>query len=159
MAVRTLPCPRCGTPVERAGATAHCPGCGFTGTVRAKSRRAVPADPTGPGPAAGQPTLAGGVGLRPPEAAGELGRLGPYRVLGLLGTGGMGAVFRAEDTQLQLLVALMLVLPKFAAAGVAKQRFLREARLAAAVEHAHVVPIHQVGADRGVPFLAMPLLK
>jgi serine/threonine protein kinase len=66
--------------------------------------------------------------LAPPQAADELGRLGPYRVLEVLGAGGMGVVFRAEDPQLARLVALKAMLPVLAASDGARQRFLREAR-------------------------------
>jgi len=97
--------------------------------------------------------------LAPPQAADELGRLGPYRVLEVLGAGGMGVVFRAEDPHLQRLVALKAMLPGLAASGSAKQRFLREARAAAAIKHDHIVTIHQVGEDRGAPFLAMEYLE
>ena len=51
------------------------------------------------------------------------------------------------------------MLPALAASESAQQRFLREAQAAAAIEHDHIVPIYQVGEDRGVPFLAMPFLK
>ncbi len=97
--------------------------------------------------------------LAPPQAPDELGRLGPYRVLQVLGAGGMGVVFRAEDPQLQRLVALKAMLPSLAASDSAKQRFLREARAAAALKHDHIVTIHQVGEDRGTPFLAMEFLE
>lgn len=97
--------------------------------------------------------------LAPSQAPDELGRLGPYRVLEVLGSGGMGVVFRAEDPQLRRPVALKALLGSLAACPQARQRFLREARAAAAVEHDHVVPIWQVGEDRGVPFIAMPLLR
>jgi serine/threonine protein kinase/WD40 repeat protein len=97
--------------------------------------------------------------LAPPQAPDEIGRLGPYRVLRLLGSGGMGVVFLAEDTQLQRQVALKTLLPSLATRPSARQRFLREGRAAAAIEHEHVIPIFQVSEDRGVPFLAMPLLK
>jgi serine/threonine protein kinase/DNA-directed RNA polymerase subunit RPC12/RpoP len=97
--------------------------------------------------------------LAPPESPEELGRLGNYRILEVLGKGGMGIVFRAEDPLLQRPVALKAMLPAVAAGANARQRFLREARTAAAVEHDHIVAIHQVGEDRGVPFLAMPLLR
>jgi hypothetical protein len=97
--------------------------------------------------------------LGPAQAPDELGRLGPYRVLGVLGSGGMGVVFRAEDPQLQRPVALKAMLPELAGRGPARQRFLREARAAAALAHDHVVPVYQVGEDRGVPFLAMQLLE
>ncbi|HYH66525.1 MAG TPA: protein kinase [Urbifossiella sp.] len=96
--------------------------------------------------------------LAPAEAEGELGRLGGYRVLRLLGQGGMGAVFEAADDRLGRRVALKVMLPTLAAKPASRQRFLREARAAAAVEHDHIVPIYQTGEDRGVPFLAMPLL-
>jgi serine/threonine protein kinase len=97
--------------------------------------------------------------LAPAQAADEIGRLGPYRVLQILGAGGMGVVYRAEDPLLQRQVALKAMLPALAASASARQRFLREARAAAAIEHDHIVAIHQVGEDQGIPFLAMPLLQ
>jgi serine/threonine protein kinase len=97
--------------------------------------------------------------LAPPQGPGEVGRLGSYRVLKVLGVGGMGVVYLAEDPALQRRVALKAMLPALAAGAAARQRFLREARAAAAVEHDHVVHIYQVGEDRGVPFLAMQFLE
>jgi len=97
--------------------------------------------------------------LSPAEGPGELGRLGGYRVLWVLGAGGMGVVFEAEDPQLKRRVALKVMKPALAASDSARQRFLREAQATAALEHDHIVSIYQVGQDRGVPFLAMPLLK
>jgi hypothetical protein len=97
--------------------------------------------------------------LAPPQGPGELGRLGHYRVLRVLGAGGMGVVFHAEDAVLQRAVALKAMLPALASSGTNRERFLREARAAAAVEHENVVVIHHVGEERGVPFLAMPFLK
>ncbi len=97
--------------------------------------------------------------LAPAQGPEEIGRLGPYRVLRVLGGGGMGIVFEAEDPQLRRRVALKALKPALAAHESARQRFLREARAAAAIEHDHVVTIHQVGEERGVPFLAMALLR
>jgi serine/threonine protein kinase len=97
--------------------------------------------------------------LAPSQAPDEIGRLGAYRVLEILGQGGMGIVYRAEDLQLERSVALKAMLPSLAASASARQRFLREARTAAAVEHDHIVPIFQVGEDRGVPYIAMPFLQ
>jgi serine/threonine protein kinase len=71
----------------------------------------------------------------------------------------MGVVFRAEDTHLRRLVALKVIRPDLAASAEFRRRFLREARLAAAIEHEHIVTVYQVGEDRGVPFLAMQLLR
>ncbi len=97
--------------------------------------------------------------LSPPQAGDEIGRLGSYRVLKVLGAGGMGVVFQAEDPRLNRMVALKAMLPALAASGSNKERFIREARAAAAIEHDHIVAIFQVDEDRGVPFIAMPLLR
>jgi WD40 repeat protein/tRNA A-37 threonylcarbamoyl transferase component Bud32 len=97
--------------------------------------------------------------LRPPQGPDEIGRLGDYRVLRELGQGGMGVVFLAEDTQLKRLVALKTMRPEAAAAAAARERFLREAQAIAALKHDHVVTIHQVGEEGGVPFLAMEFLE
>jgi serine/threonine protein kinase len=97
--------------------------------------------------------------LAPPQQPDEIGRLGPYRVLKLLGQGGMGAVYLAEDPDLGRRVALKTLRSSLAAEPKARERFLREARAAAALEHDHIVPIFHVSVEQGVPFLAMPLLK
>jgi serine/threonine protein kinase len=97
--------------------------------------------------------------LAPPQEVDELGRLGAYRVLKVLGTGGMGVVFEAEDVQLKRKVALKVMPPSRAASETARKRFLREAQATAAIEHDQIVAIHQVGEDRGLPYLAMQLLK
>jgi hypothetical protein len=97
--------------------------------------------------------------LAPAQAPDELGRLGPYRVLKVLGTGGMGIVFLAEDTVLQRTVALKTLRPGLAADVTFRRRFLREAQAAAKVEDDHIVPIFGVGEEGAVPYLAMPVLK
>ena len=97
--------------------------------------------------------------LAPAQAADELGRLGPYRVLAVIGAEGMGVVFLAEDPLLQRKVAVKAMLPALAARESSRQRFLREPRTVAAIEHDHIVAIFQVGEDRGVPFIVMPLLR
>lgn len=88
-----------------------------------------------------------------------LGQLGPYRLLKRLGAGGMGVVYVAEDSQLQRRAALKVMQPRLAAEAAARQRFLREARAAAALTHDHIVGIYQVGEERGIPFIAMQLLE
>jgi serine/threonine protein kinase/Tol biopolymer transport system component len=97
--------------------------------------------------------------LAPPQQPEELGRLGPYRILGILGSGGMGIVFRAEDAYLARPVALKVMRPSSGEDDIARHRFLREARAGAALQHDHVITIYQVGEDRGVPYLAMELLQ
>jgi len=97
--------------------------------------------------------------LSPPQADDELGRLGKYRILKILGHGGMGVVYKAEDPLLKRAVALKAMLPTLAASASAGKRFIREAQSMAAVEHDHVVRVHEVAEERGVPFLAMEFLK
>ncbi len=97
--------------------------------------------------------------LAPPASPDEIGRLGPYRVLSRIGSGGMGIVYRAEEAALNRLVALKVMRPALAASESARLRFLREAQAAASIRNDHVVAIHRVGEDRGIPYLAMPLLR
>lgn len=85
--------------------------------------------------------------------------LGKYRVIRKLGHGGMGVVFEAEDCDLKRRVALKTMSPRMASVATSRERFLREARAAARVEHDHVCPIYQVGEEQGIPFIAMPLLQ
>ncbi len=97
--------------------------------------------------------------LAPPQADDEMGRLGGFRILKVLGHGGMGVVFQGEDPKLGRKVAIKAMLPHLADSKTSQQRFLREARAAAALEHDHIVAIHHVGEDRGAPFIVMPFLK
>ncbi len=89
------------------------------------------------------------------ERPNGLGTLGPYEVIGLIGRGAMGAVFRAFDTKLNRTVAVKVLAPELAAHPTARQRFPREAKAAAAVVHPHVVTIHAVGEERDLPYLVM----
>ncbi len=97
--------------------------------------------------------------LAPPEGPDEMGRLGPYVVRKVLGVGAMGVVFEAEDPKLRRSVALKVMKPSLAAFAEYHRRFLREAQLAAAIDHDHIVTIYQVDEDGGVPYLAMKLLQ
>jgi serine/threonine protein kinase len=71
----------------------------------------------------------------------------------------VGRVYEAEDPRAGRRVALKVLKPDLAADREARERFAREARAAAAVEHEHVVPVYHVGEDNGVPFIAMQLLR
>ena len=97
--------------------------------------------------------------LAPPQAADELGRLGKYRILKILGHGGMGVVYKAEDPKLKRTVAIKAMLPALAASGSAAERFTREAEAMAKVEHDHIVRIYEINEDRNIPFMAMEFLK
>lgn len=93
--------------------------------------------------------------LGPTDHPGALGAIGPYPVLEVVGRGGMGVVFRALDRSLNRIIAVKVLAPQWAANGTARQRFLREARAAAAVAHEHVVNIHAVDESNGLPYLVM----
>lgn len=102
--------------------------------------------------------------LSAPSHPEMLGRLGRYEVERLIGSGGMGIVFKGFDTELNRPVAIKILAPHLAGSGAARQRFSREARAAAAVVHEHVVAIHNVESDAAAsspgaaarpPFLVM----
>jgi serine/threonine protein kinase len=97
--------------------------------------------------------------LSPPTHPEMLGRLGRYEVARLIGSGGMGVVFLAFDTELNRPVAIKLLAPYLASSGPARKRFSREARAAAAVVHQHVVPIHNVETERESPFIVMQFVS
>jgi streptogramin lyase len=78
-----------------------------------------------------------------------------YRLEDLLGRGGMGAVYRAEDVRLGRKVAVKLLAPELAENERFRERFLRESQLAAALDHPHIVPIYAAGEAERQLFLAM----
>ena len=79
-----------------------------------------------------------------------------YRVRDVLGIGGMGVVYRAEDTRLGRDIALKFLLPQYSLDPLAKERFLQEARAASSLDHPNVCTVHGVGtSDQGHLFLAM----
>ena len=84
--------------------------------------------------------------------------LGRYEILGLLGSGGMGEVYRARDTQLHREVAIKLLPEAATGDAVSEARFEREARAIASVNHPNICAIYDVGVDAGRRFLVMELL-
>jgi serine/threonine protein kinase len=76
-------------------------------------------------------------------------RLGPYEILGPLGAGGMGEVFRARDTRLGREVAVKRLRPELAASEDRRKRFEREARAASALNHPHIVSVFDIGDEAG----------
>ncbi len=93
--------------------------------------------------------------LGPTDDPNMLGRIGPYEIIGLLGQGGMGAVFKGFDRSLNRFVAIKMLLPHLAASGAARRRFAREGQAVAAVVDDHVMAIHCVDEWQGVPYLVM----
>lgn len=84
---------------------------------------------------------------------------GRYRVIALLGRGGMGVVFDAIDTRTSRAVALKWMLPAAAEVASSVSRFLLEARAASRIEHPNVIGILDAGVDRGSPYLVMERLR
>jgi non-specific serine/threonine protein kinase len=82
-------------------------------------------------------------------------RLGRYRLDALLGRGGMGVVYLAHDVSLDRPVALKVIAPELAGVASFRERFLREARLAARLDHPNAVPVFEAGEEHGRLFLAM----
>jgi tetratricopeptide (TPR) repeat protein/tRNA A-37 threonylcarbamoyl transferase component Bud32 len=102
--------------------------------------------------AAGEPS-----DIRPiPDFIGK--QIGPYRIVGLLGRGGMGTVYKARDSRLKRDVAIK-VLPEALIEGTLRVRFEREARAASALNHPNICSVHDVGEFEGHPFLVMELLE
>ena len=85
-------------------------------------------------------------------------RLGPYEILSGIGAGGMGEVYKATDTRLDRTVAIKVLPERVASDPDLKQRFEREAKTVAALNHPHICTLHDIGSQDGVDFLVMEYL-
>ena len=85
--------------------------------------------------------------------------LGPYRIEAVIGRGGMGVVYLAEQARLGRKVALKIVSPEFSDDPKARARFLRESQMAAAIDHPNILPIYEADEADGVLFIAMRLVE
>ncbi len=95
---------------------------------------------------------------QPPADRGLPARIAHYAIVRKIGEGGMGIVYAARDERLHRTVALK-TMSSLAGDGTARQRFWREARAAASVNHPNICQIHDVGEDGGTLFIAMELLE
>ena len=86
-------------------------------------------------------------------------RLGPYEVVGPLGAGGMGEVYRARDTRLRRDVAVKVLPEAFLRDPDRLRRFEQEALAASALNHPNILTIHDIGSEAGAPYVVSELLE
>src|SRR5262245_42031129 len=98
--------------------------------------------------------------MRPPSRAMMIGQtLGHYHIESRLGAGGMGVVYRAQDQKLERTVAIKVVGERLSSEPGARERLLREARTASALNHPHVCTVHEVGEVDGQVFIVMEYIE
>src|SRR5262245_19725034 len=85
-------------------------------------------------------------------------RLGPYQLISLVGTGGMGEVYRALDSRLGREVAIKVLPSAFSEDAERLRRFEQEARAAAALNHPNILAVHDIGQHDGAPYIVSELL-
>src|SRR5512138_2313954 len=85
-------------------------------------------------------------------------RLGPFEIVGSLGAGGMGEVYKARDTRLHRDVAIKILPSVFTVDPERRARFEREAQAVAALNHPNVLAVHETGEADGVPYIVTEML-
>jgi Tol biopolymer transport system component/predicted Ser/Thr protein kinase len=93
----------------------------------------------------------------PPSLVGR--KLGPYQILGVLGAGGMGEVYKARDTRLNRTVAIKVLPRHLCERAEVRQRFEREARAIAGLNHPNICALHDIGKEEGIDFLVMEYME
>ena len=86
-------------------------------------------------------------------------RVGPYEILSAIGAGGMGEVYRARDTRLDRIVAIKILSDHLADRAGVRERFDREARTVASLNHPHICVLHDIGQQDGIDYLVMEYLE
>jgi predicted Ser/Thr protein kinase len=131
-------CPQCGSPLPSGVLAGLCPACLFK-----------------QGAAADTAASPEGVTFQPPSVE-EVAKLFPQlEIIGFLGKGGMGAVYKARQPALDRIVALKIIPPQAAAGPGFIERFNREARALAKLNHPNIIAVHEFGQVNGLPYFIM----
>src|SRR5512136_3067199 len=86
-------------------------------------------------------------------------RLGPYEVVGLIGAGGMGEVYKARDTRLDRTVAIKVLPAEKVADPERKRRFVQEAKAASALSHPNIIHVYDIDQSEGTDYIAMEYVE
>lgn len=142
----TKTCPSCGAKLAADAPDAPCPACLMKLGMRSwENRRSV--EPTVGSSPAGD--------FKPPEPAELAGQFPQFDVLELIGFGGMGAVYKARQKSLDRIVALKIIKPDNTEGNGFSDRFAREARALAKLNHPNIVSVHDFGESEGLFYLVM----
>src|SRR5580693_4465259 len=134
----TRQCPQCGAPLSPGALEGLCPACLLRQGATAETATHTEVIP-----------------FQPPDVA-QVARLFPQlEILAFIGKGGMGAVYKARQPALDRLVALKLLPPQVAGGANFAERFAREARALARLNHPNIVAVYEFGQVDGLPFFLM----
>lgn len=136
-------CSRCGSPLGRDVGAGVCAACLIEDALATAETTEL------------TPTAPVATGQSPDDGAPLVQRVGEYELLEEIGRGGMGVIYKARQAGLDRLVAVKMLLAGEFADAKARQRFLREARIAARLTHPGIVTLHEVGEYQGRPYFAM----
>lgn len=142
MSTDTSSCPRCGTRIQGAFLGKICPRCALEGAGSWEDSELPAESSTAADPSEGEGWKSGS-------------RIGDYELIDILGRGGMAVVYLARQLSLDRLVALKTVAAPFAADAHGRERFRREARAVAQLEHPRIVSIHDIGTSAGSMYYTM----